>query len=385
MTRSGTETNLNYSIPTRDDDAISVRVAAREASIVEHLVPLTSLIALTSGAEWRVTSVNSDAITPTSISVKPQSYVGANNVQPLLVNTTLMYCASRGGHIREMAYTWQNNGFQSADISIRAPHLFDGLDIVDMDRSKAPYPICWFVSSNGVLLGLTYIPEQQVGAWHRHDTDGLFESVCVLPEGVEDAVYVVVNRTINGQTKRYVERMAPRLIENPADGLFVDSGLTYTGTPVKAVSGLDHLEGKLVNILADGAVQKPRVVANGKILLEVASGNIQVGLPIVADLQTLPWAAQVDNAFGQGRTKNVNKAWLRVDRSGSVFVGPDFNRLTESKHRTNEPYGAPPRMITDEVNLVLTPQWTHNGQIAIRHTDPLPLTVVSLTLEVALG
>jgi hypothetical protein len=112
---------------------------------------------------------------------------------------------------------------------------------------------------------------------------------------------------------------------------------------------------------------------------------VQVGLPIVADLETLPLAMQVDGAFGQGRTKNVNKAWLRVYRSSGIFVGPDEDRLTEAKQRTTETYGSPPALKSEEVPVTITPSWAQSGQVFIRQSDPLPLTIVSLTLEVVLG
>lgn len=385
MTRTGTESNMTYSLPTRDDDAITVRVAAREANTIRHVVPLSNLVLLTSAAEWRVTSVNSDAITPTSISVKPQSYIGANNVQPVIVNNNLIYAAARGGHVRELAYAWQANGFVTGDLSLRAPHLFDAYQIVDAGYAKAPQPVCWFVSSSGNLLGLTYVPEQQVGAWHHHATDGTFESVCVVAEGSEDAVYVIVRRTIGAATVRYVERMASRLFVDPADAFFVDCGLTYDGAPATTISGLAHLEGKTVSILADGAVHPQRTVSGGAITLDVAASVVQVGLPIEADLQTLPLAMQIDAALGQGRYKNVNKAWLRVYRSSGIFVGPDADHLVEAKQRTTEPYGSPPALKSEEIPVVLTPSWADSGQIYVRQSDPLPLTIVSLTLEVALG
>ena len=116
MTKSGTESNMSFGLPIRDDDRIEFRVAAREANTIRHIVPLTQLLLLTGSAEWRVTSVNSDAITPTSISVKPQSYVGANNAQPVIVNNSLVYAAARGGHIRELGYNWQANGFVTGDL-----------------------------------------------------------------------------------------------------------------------------------------------------------------------------------------------------------------------------------------------------------------------------
>ena len=136
MTKSGTESNMSFGLPIRDDDRIEFRVAAREANTIRHIVPLTQLLLLTGSAEWRVTSVNSDAITPTSISVKPQSYVGANNAQPVIVNNSLVYAAARGGHIRELGYNWQANGFVTGDLSLRAPHLFDNFTILDIGLAK---------------------------------------------------------------------------------------------------------------------------------------------------------------------------------------------------------------------------------------------------------
>jgi hypothetical protein len=386
LTKSGTESDMSYSLPTRNDDRIAFRVAAREANTIRHIVPLSELVLLTSSAEWRVTSLNSDAITPTTISVRPQSYVGASNVQPVIINNTLLYSAARGGHVRELAYNWQAGGFITGDLSLRAPHLFDTFNINDIAYAKSPYPIVWFVSSNGKLLGLTYVPEQQVGAWHQHDTDGTFETCTTVAEGNEDVLYVVVKRTIDGVEKRYVERLASRQFVDQADGFFVDSGLTYDGVPADEISGLDHLEGKTVSILADGAVHPQRTVSGGAVTLDIEASKAHIGLPIEADVQTLPLALQLrDGSYGQGHVKNVNKAWLRVYRSSGVFVGPNAEQLVEHKQRRAEPYGSPPALKTDEIELALHPQWAQGGQVFIRQADPLPLTLNSITTEVIIG
>lgn len=385
MTRPGTESSMNYSLPVRDDDRIAFRVAAREANTIRHIVPLSQLLLLTSAAEWRVTSVNSDAITPSTISVRPQSYVGASNVQPVIINNSLLYGAARGGHVRELGYNWQAQGFVTGDLSLRAAHLFDGADIVDATYVKAPQPLVWFVSSSGKLLGLTYVPEQQVGAWHQHDTDGVFESCASVAEGGEDRLYCVVWRTINGVQKRYIERLAGRQFVAQADAFFVDAGATYSGAPATNIGGLAHLEGKVVNILADGAVHPQRVVAGGAVTLDQAASKVHIGLPITADLQTLPIAAQVDGGFAQGRVKAVNKVWLRVYRSSGIFVGPGFDKLTEAKQRTTEPYGSPPALKSDEIQVMLPNAWDDGAQVVVRQSAPLPLTVLRITAEVALG
>jgi hypothetical protein len=388
MTKSGTESNMSYSLPTRDDDRISVRAAARESNTIRHAVPLNQLMLLTSSAEWRVSPVNSDAITPTTISVRTQSYIGASDVQPVIVNNALLYIAARGGHVRELGYNWQANGYVTGDLSLPATELFDTFDIVDMAYSKAPYPIVWFVSSNGKLLGLTYVPEQQIGAWHVHDTDGAFESCCVVAEGLEDVLYCVIRREINGETVRTIERMASRLFADPKDAFFVDCGGTLTSeAPVTTVSGLNWLEGKTVSILADGAVHPQRTVENGTVVLDHPASVVHVGLPVESEIGTLPFVAQIDNGFGQGRTKNVNKAWLRVFRSSGIWAGASEGKLRfkEYKQRTTEPYATPPRLVTDEVEITLEGNWGRDGALTVRQSDPLPLTVVSMTYEIALG
>ena len=472
MTKSGTESNLSYGLPIRDDDRIEFRVAAREANTIRHIVPLTQLLLLTGSAEWRVSSLNSDEITPTTISVRPQSYIGASNVQPVIINNALVYCSARGGHVRELGYNWQASGFITNDMSIRSAHLFDNYEISDMAFAKAPLQMIWFVSTSGMLLGLTYTPEQQVGAWHKHDTDGVFESVTVVAEGNEDRLYAVIRRTIGGVTKRYVERMASRHFDSIEDAFFVDSGATYDGTNTSAttvtvsggttwgpadvltitastaiftypgtgdvndaivltdssgnkyrltirsttsttvatarvdvtlpaalrntatalysfarntISGLTWLEGKTVSILADGAVQPQEVVTSGAITIDRAASIIHIGLKYDSDLESLPLAMGIDNGMGQGRYKNVNKAWLRVYQSSGIFIGPDENNLIEAKQRTTEPYGTPPALKTEEIQIMLTPSWLDSGQVFIRQSDPLPLTIVGMTLEVAIG
>lgn len=384
MTRSGTESNMSFSLPTRPDDAINFRVAAREANTIRHLAPLANLILLTSAAEWRVTSINSDAITPDSFSVLPQSYVGAATAPPVIVNNNLLYVAARGGHVREMAYSQEGGGYATGDVSLRATHLFDTYSITEMCVAKAPYPIVWAISSTGNLLSLTYVPEQKIGAWATHDTDGWFESACVVAEGAEDVLYVVAKRTINGSTVRYVERMRTRLWTDAADAFFVDSGATYDGAPVTTITGLTWLEGETVSILADGAVHPQRVVTGGSITLDQAASVIQVGLPIVADVKTLPLTLDI-MAAGMGRPKNINRVWLRVYRSSGIFAGPSFDRLTEYKQRTTEVYGAAPNLKTDEIEIAVAPSWQAGGHLCIRQSDPLPATIASATIEFAVG
>ncbi len=270
-----------------------------------------------------------------------------------------------------------------------------------------------------------------------HSTkDGAFESCAVVTEGEEDRLYVVVRRLVNGAYVRYVERMGTMSAATLEESFFVDSGLTYRGVPVSTLQGLNHLEGCTVAVLGDGAVMPPQVmppqkVKNGKITLPEEHSVIHVGLPITAELQTLPIAVQLndgsygrghtaninkawlqvyrssgiwvgpsfeeltenkqrtDEPFGappnagRGHTANINKAWLQVYRSSGIWVGPSFEELTENKQRTDEPFGAPPNAVTGTVAVLTTPSWKDEGKVCVRQADPLPLKITGLTVDLA--
>lgn len=378
MSASGTEADISYSIPTVDSDRIYFRIAAREQSRVRHIVPIAQLMLLTDSTEYQVTPANDDILTPSSVSVRPQSFVGASYPQPALVNNTVVFTAARGGHVRELGYNASVLGYLTGDLSIRAAHLFDDLTIKDMAYQKAPLPIVWCVSSSGKLLGLTYVPEEQVGAWHQHTTtDGTFESVVCVPEGDEDAVYVIVKRGSN----RYVERLADTYrggTENIEDAFFVDSGVTYTGAATTTINGLAHLNGKTVAYLADG-LPGTGTVNGGTLELSTAASKVHVGYPMTSQIKTLPMTMLNVDAFGTGRTKNVNRVWARLFESAAFQVGP-----TASSLRTSS-VPAAGSLLSDFVEVTMSPSWNDEGQIVIQQDKPLPLTIAGMTIEVATG
>lgn len=385
MTRPGTESNLSSSVPTREDDAITFKIAAREQNRIRHLVPLGDLLMLTAGGEWRVFTGSGDPITPQSIQARPQSYVGANNVQPQVTSVSVLYISAQGSRFRELTYSAENGAYATNDLSVLTPHFVDGFRITDSAYARGPVPILWAIRSDGTLLGMTYLPDQRVRGWHRHDTDGFFESVACVAEANEDILYTVVRRVVDGRTVRYVERLDNLRFDQQEDAFFVDSGLTYRGAPVSTITGLWHLEGKQVQILADGAVQPPRTVSGGQILLQTPASVVHVGLAYVSDLETLPLSLEGASAAGVGFLKNIPKVTLRVYRSSGVFVGRNADNLYEHKQRSVEPWGVPPAFISEEISVPIDTSWTRDGTVFVRQAQPLPLTLQSMSLEVTLG
>lgn len=388
-TRNGTDSNLTSSIPTRDDDALEFRIKAQQQNAIRHLVPLVDLVALTVGSEFRIFADPGPAITPTSLSTKPQSFTGAALVQPALTQGSALYVQAQGSRVRELTFDPSGLGvYKSVDVSLFAPHLFNSHQVTELAYTRAPDQTLWGIRDDGALLGLTYVPEQQVYGWHQHETDGVFESCAVIPEGGEDALYVLVRRTFGGRTRRYIERMKSRLFADQEHAFYVDSGLTYDGAPTATVSGLRHLEGLEVQILADGAVHPPQTVTDAQITLEdeQEASVITIGIGYNSDFMTLPMVLERMEALGQGTTKNAGKVYVRVDQSSLLKAGPSFDRLTEYPPRAvSDPYGSPPALRSGMLTFNIAPNWSDDAPVCIRQDQPLPLSILSLVIDAQPG
>lgn len=380
-TKTGTETDMGYSLPSQSTDRIKVRVASQDSNRIRHIVPLSQLLMLTASGEWRVSPVNSDAITPESMSVRPQSYVGSSQTKPVLINNTMIFASARGGHLRELGYSYQAGGYITSDVCLRAAHLFDYHEVVDIAYAKAPYSIFWCVNDKGKLISFTYVPEQQVGAFAQHETQGDFESCAVVPESNEDILYVVTKRKIGDNTVRFVERMNEYIIEKDEDYLFMDCAGTYSGPAKTDITGISWLNGMKVSILADGYCVPDQVVQNGKITLRRAASKVHVGLPYNSDIQTLPLALQLqDLSFGSNHRKNISGVAVRMIDSASILAGSSFDALYQQPTRGRETPGTPPKKRNGEFEVDIAASWTDDGQVCIRQSAPLPLKISSITV-----
>ena len=385
MTRSATESNLSRSVPIQNDDAIKIPV--KGTGSIEHLVSAADLIVLTSMSLSKITSRDSDFITPANVwPRKLDGSAGASPLRPIVARDTVLFGESTGSHIAEM-FCGENVPYLTRDISVLANHLFDDYQIVDWAFMRTPYPIVWAVRNDGMLLSLTYLPDraaqdQGVLAWTHHTTEGLFESVAVIPENDgRERLYAVIQRTINGQVKRFVERMETRNFSTIEDAFFVDCGLTYQGVAVTTVTGLDHLEGATVAVVADGMVQPGMTVTSGQITLTQAATKVHVGLPYVADINTLALALQKE-AWGQGQHKNISRVGLLVHETVGIKAGPDEDQLSACDMTAPDHYGDPHTPVSGEITIDTETTWTHDASVFIRQDQPMPVTVLSLVLEV---
>jgi len=183
--------------------------------------------------------------------LRPQSYVGSAKIAPQVTGSSVLFVQANRKRLYEIAYSWESSSYKATDVSIMAPHLVDDYTIIDTAYSKSPDQLHWATRSDGTLLGTTYVPEHEVVGWHKHTTPGgSFKSVCVVSENGGYALYAAVARTIDGDAVQYIERLHPRAFTALEDWFGVDAGKTYSGAAATAISGLWHLEGVAVDVLA---------------------------------------------------------------------------------------------------------------------------------------
>ncbi len=219
LSQPGSFFNYNTSRPSQDDDAISGTIVAEELNDIRWLLPVpTGLLAGTGRAAWLINGGGGIStqvpITPGNVTAQPQSFNGVNDMRPIKINFDALYVTNKGNYVRDLSYNLYAQIFTGSDISVLSNHLFFNFYLLDWAWAEEPFKTAWAVRNDGQLLSLGYVKEQELIGWAHHDTNGQFTSVCSVIEtvggNVVDAVYVIVQRFINGFTVSYVERMADR-------------------------------------------------------------------------------------------------------------------------------------------------------------------------------
>jgi hypothetical protein len=275
--------------------------------------------------------------------------------------------------VRDLAYTYENDGYDSQDRSIYANHLFEGYTIVDWCYQQEPFSIIWAVRSDGKLLGFTWMKEHDVWAWHLHDVGGVVESIVSIPGTTTDEVYMVVKRTVNSEVVRYIERLTL-----PDEFVYVDSAKTYENI-TDVITGLDHLEGETVRAVADGKyVYDGLVVNGGSITIPRAAGSVVVGLPYSGYIQTLPITYEADGNISTGSRRKVTELVIDVLESFGGKYGTDEDHMYEFNYDDNE-------MFTGVLRQNLDSGYDYYGQVTIQQDKPFPFKILTWTVGVAHG
>ena len=373
-----------------DSSAVSFSLNASDVNVIRWMVDdEKGLVVGSVGGEWilRPSSL-SQALTPTNVTAKRSTAFGSANVQAVRAGRSAIYVQRAGRKVRELAYVYEVDGFRSPDMTVLSEHISKG-GLLSSDFQQEPWAIIWFVRSDGQLVGLTYERDQDVIGWHRHiiggsygSGDAVVESVACIPtpDGTADEAWLIVKRTVDGDTVRYIEYITPYFDgEDSVDAFYVDCGLTYDGVAADVISGLDHLEGETVSILADGATHPDRVVSGGSITLNREAEIVHIGLPYESNIETLQIEAGSADGTSLGKTKRIHRVAVRLYKTLGMKYGPSSDKLDALTFRTSaDSLGNPPALFTGDKQINWNGAYETEGTMYFRQDQPLPMTILGL-------
>jgi hypothetical protein len=398
--------NLNVSSPAKADDAVSFRLTPGVNAVV-GLASLKQLAVLTRDAEYTVKGGGvTEFITPSSIVPVRHSARGSAALRPIVVGDIVLFAQRQGAVIRAFGYSFEKDGFRSNDLTLLAPHFFEGHSIVDWCYQQDPHSIVWCVRDDGVLLCLTFLEDQNVFAWTDCYIGGTFGSgasatgfgvveSCASIEGpTEDEVYLLVKRTINGATKRYIELIVPRwrptfnssdVVTNLSEARFLDSHIVYDDTATDTITGLWHLEGQTVNAIADGSALEDLTVSDGRVTLPFDAAEVCVGLPYDTDIVPLPVWQGTDRGAAQGRRKKITSVVLKLRATIGIQYGnpTDTTLLATLVNDDVENWDGTTPVSGDTIPLKPDGGWDFDGVTIIRQSAPYPFELLGLYGEPA--
>ena len=380
---------LNFTVGTNADDALIYTIAANQVNAIRFLSATRILVLGTSGGEYVLTTTNDGPVTPTTTQIRKYSNYGTSQVQPVQVADVTLFLQRGSKKVREFRYVGEVDtaGYQAPDMTILAEHITEG-GVTQFAYQQEPDSIIWAIRADGTLLGMTYRRDEQVVAWHKHVIGGEYdggqavvESIATLPnETSEDELYMVVKRTIDGTTKRYIEKLNVfEFGDQTTDAYFVDSGLSYSGGSVSSLSGLWHLPGETLSVLANGASHPDRTVADGEISLAFDATSASVGYGYTSEMQTLRLEAGSSDGTSQGKPKRIHGITLRLYRTVGLEVGPAASDVDRIYFRDSSmPMDQAVPLFTGDKTVEFPGGFEDDDRIYVRQTQPLPLTVLAL-------
>lgn len=390
-----------------DDDSMVFTAATNEIDTIQWLESKTVLLAGTAGGVFVVKSSTFDvALTPSNVQIKKNTSTSCSNVSPELVNNTLFFSHRAGKKVLGAAYNFETDSFIAENFTIRAEHITQS-GVVDMAYQQDPYSILWLVLGNGQLAGLTIDQNQKIAGWHRHqlmsyDAQGnvtsdnnLIENVVVIPTDTSDELWIVSNRTINGAVVRFIE-----VQDNIANNCYyVDSGVQLTGSTYSAgqLGGFSHLIGQQVEVLLTKSTSltgNPAVTPNqtvngsGEITLPYDCTQVIVGLPYNSDYTSHKLSVQIEDGMNLSKPTRIHKVITRLYETIGFQIGPNFNTLqTQPFRTTNDLMDNPPparsliNLLPQDYEVDFNGTWDIGEPIiAIRQSQPYPLTLISLSV-----
>jgi len=364
----GSKTNdfYNFDFGTSlDDEGISLTLDTDQVNAITSIFAGRHLQIYTTGGEF---SINDLPVTPSKSAVQRQTLFGSTSVPPQSIDGATLFIDRTGKSVREFLFAYAEDAYTSGTISLLASHLLNSP--VDMAALKGTTSndanYVYIVNSDGTAAVFNTLREQEVGGWTKWTTDGEIEAVTVVVE----EVYFMVKRTINGATKRFLERLDP--------DTYTDSCVSVSLSPANtAVTGLGHLNGEVCKVRADGSVIADATPASGSITLATAAEEVEVGLNYTTQITTMP----LNQDFQDGPTLTRKKRIVRV--TGNLYNS--LGVIVNDEYMVDRSFGmslgtsVAPFTGIKEMYLL---GWTDLAKVEIKQNDPNPMTVLGLAIEV---
>ncbi|MCB2101049.1 MAG: hypothetical protein KDE22_09285 [Rhodobacterales bacterium] len=353
-----------------DDESIEFAILSDQVNAIRAVFSGRHLQVFTSGAEWMVSGA---PLTPVNLQLNRQTRIGSpvdRSVPPRDVDGATLFVSRGGTELREFLFADVEQAYQASDLAMLAQHLVVDPRDQDYDNRRRLFHL---VMADGSLATLTVFRAEKVTAWTRQETDGVFRSVCVA----------------GGDTYVLTERNGAHAIERFDPDLDVDAGMTgTTDTPADTWTGLDHLEGRTVKVVADGAVQADAAVSGGAVTLDKTAGAVQAGLAFTHEVEPLPPAVPGDGGAAMGLRLRPISVTLRLRETTALFldVGRGLSQVPFKRFGADLLDAPPPTFTGDR--KVRAFGWREGGTDPlwrIRQDTPLPFHLLSVVSEVGVN
>ncbi len=372
----------NYTPGTEDDSAINVTIASDQVNVIKHMVPGRFLQIMTTSSEFTLSGgTGTTAVTPTNVNVLRETTFGSGDVRPLRAGASTIMIQKGGEKVKEVTFSLDTDGLVGRDLTVLGEHLARG-GLTDMIWQQEPELVLWFVRGDGTLIGLSYDPANNTIGWHQHPLggNGVVESITAIPSGTEDQVYLSVKRTIDGSVVRHIVFMKSIYFnQDVEDAFYVDSGTTYGGSATTSITGLDHLEGETVQILADGSTHADKTVSGGSITLDRSASKVHVGYSYNSLVETLRLEAGAEDGIAQGKIKRIHGITARFLDTVGAELGPDTNNLDRLPFRDSSmAMDTAVPLFNGDKEIFFPSGYENDAQVVIRQSQPLPMTIVAV-------
>lgn len=372
----------NHTPGTNDDDAVNITIASDQVNVIKHLLPGRFLQILTTSAEFTLSGgTGTSPVTPTNVNVLRETTFGTSQIRPLRAGNSTILVQKGTEKVKEITFDLDTDGLLGVDLTVLADHITRG-GITDMIWQQEPELILWFVGADGALIGLTYDRANGTVGWHGHQLgdSGIVESITAIPSGAEDQVYLSVKRTINSATVRHIVFLKSiNFGSDITDAFFVDSGLTYSGSATTTITGLNHLEGETVQILADGSAHADKTVSGGSITLDRSATKVHIGLGFTSFIKTLRLEGGANDGTSQGKIKRIHGVTARFLDTVGAELGPDVSNLDRIPFRDSSmAMDTAVPMFTGDKEISFPAGYDNEAQVVIQQSQPLPMTVLAI-------